>query len=144
MMTKQTHIWNDNYLRVFDSCRDYARLLLRQLQDNLEGGHPDPGAIYYQINKNNAEKNCNIGTLDYHDNEQEEVYDEIVEDEKYCRKKTEVAKSLSESSATNIYSKWPHDQDGERLLSSLILLKKFKKNFADRENQSIEIKRLFV
>jgi hypothetical protein len=59
--------------------------------------------VIYQINKNNAEKNCNIGTLDYHDNEQEEVYDEIVEDGKYYREKTEVAKALSESSSTHIY-----------------------------------------
>lgn len=68
-------------------------------------------SVIYQINKNNADNNCYLGTLDNHDNEQEEVYDEIVEDEKYCREKTEVAKALSESSSTNIYSKWPHDQD---------------------------------
>jgi hypothetical protein len=68
-------------------------------------------SVIYQRNKNNADNNCYIGTLDNHDNEQEEVYDEIVEDEKYCREKTEVAKALSESSSTNIYSKWPHDQD---------------------------------
>jgi expansin (peptidoglycan-binding protein) len=36
----------------FDSCRDYAHLLLHQLQYNLEGGHPDHGAIYciYALN----------------------------------------------------------------------------------------------
>jgi hypothetical protein len=67
--------------------------------------------VTYQINKNNADNNCYIGTPDNHDNEEEEVYDEIVEDQKYCREKTEVAKALSESSSTNIYSKWPHDQD---------------------------------
>jgi hypothetical protein len=38
-----------------------------------------------------------FGTLDYHDNEQEEVYDEIVEDGKYYREKTEVARALSVS-----------------------------------------------
>ena len=68
-------------------------------------------SVIYQINKNNAEKNCNIGTLDYHDNEQEEVYDEIVEDGKYYREKTEVARALSVSSSTHRYSKWPQDQD---------------------------------
>jgi hypothetical protein len=34
---RQTHIWNDYCLCIFDSCRDYARLLPQQLQDNLEG-----------------------------------------------------------------------------------------------------------
>jgi hypothetical protein len=58
-------------------------------------------SVIYQRNKNNAEKNCNIGTLDYHDNEQEEVYDEIVEDGKYYREKTEVARALSVSSSTH-------------------------------------------
>ena len=68
-------------------------------------------SVIYQISKNNADNNCNIGTLDNHDNEKEEVYDEIVEDENYYRGQTEVAKALSESSSTYGYSKRPQDQD---------------------------------
>jgi hypothetical protein len=46
------YTWNDYCLCIFDPCRDYARLLPQQLQDNLEGGYPDPGAIYciYALN----------------------------------------------------------------------------------------------
>jgi hypothetical protein len=55
-----------------------------------------------QINKNNADNNCYLGTLDNHDNEKEEEYDEIAEDGKYYREKTEVARALSVSSSTNI------------------------------------------
>jgi hypothetical protein len=64
---------------------------------------------YIQVNKYNADNNCYLGTLDNHDNEQEEVYDEIVEDGKYYREKTEVAQALSVSSSTHRYSKWPQD-----------------------------------
>jgi hypothetical protein len=68
-------------------------------------------SVIYQINKNNADNNCYIVTLDNHDNEQEEEYDEIVEDGKYYREKTEVAQALSVSSSTHRYNKWPQDQD---------------------------------
>ena len=68
-------------------------------------------SVKYQINKDNADNNCCIGPLDNHDNEKEEVYDEIVEDENYYRGKTEVAKALSESSSTQRYSKRPQEQD---------------------------------
>lgn len=66
-------------------------------------------SVIYQINRNNVDNNCYIGTLNNHDNEKEEVYDEIVDDDKYYREKTEVAKALSESSSTHRYSKWPED-----------------------------------
>jgi hypothetical protein len=46
-------------------------------------------SVIYQINKNNADNNCYLGTLDNHDNEKEEEYDEIAEDGKYYREKTE-------------------------------------------------------
>jgi hypothetical protein len=47
--------------------------------------------VIYQRNKNNADNNCYLGSLDIHDNEKEEEYDEIAEDGKYYREKTEVA-----------------------------------------------------
>ena len=68
-------------------------------------------SVIYQINKTNADNNCYLGTLDNHDNEKEEVYDEIMEDGKYYREKTEVVQALSLSSSTHRYSKWPKDQD---------------------------------
>jgi hypothetical protein len=55
--------------------------------------------------------NCYLGTLDNHDNEKEEEYDEIAEDGQYYREKTEVAQALSVSSSTHRYSKWPQDQE---------------------------------
>ena len=61
-------------------------------------------SVKNQKNKDNADNNCYLGTLDNRDDEKEEVYDEIVEDEI-----TEVAIALSESSSSHRYSKWPQD-----------------------------------
>jgi hypothetical protein len=52
-----------------------------------------PPQFHRTLNKNNADNNCYLGTLDNHDNEQEEVYDEIVEDGKYYREQTEVVQA---------------------------------------------------